>query len=891
MKYLQLNLLTFLLLFISCKQQKDITNTKSVPVGTPPTVQLDTIDVIPKAVVKREIYRASNTKQNDIIHTKLEVNFDWKLSQMNGKATLLVKPYFYETNQLFLDARGMEIKSLQVVENTKTDIKKSGGNQPLETGTVNNSTGEVSSFVYENDSIKINLGKTYKAYESYYVIIEYVAKPNELKIGGSNAITEDKGLYFINPQGENTFKMPQIWTQGETQASSAWFPTIDSPNEKMTQEIIMTVDDRYTTLSNGSLIKSEKLKDGMRADHWKLDQAHSPYLAMMAVGEFVKVTDSPWKGKEISYYVEKEYAPYAKEIFGITYEMIDFFSKKLGVDYPWSKYAQIVVRDYVSGAMENTSATLHGDFMVYQTTREMVDGKKGESVIAHELFHQWFGDLVTAESWSNLPLNESFATYSDYLWNEHKHGRGIADFHHWESKQGYLRSKTEVDMIRFYYREKEDMFDRFSYNKGSQILHMLRKAVGDEAFFASLNKYLEINKFKSAEIHDLRLAFEEVTGNDMNWFFNQWFLSSGRPKLNVSQSYNGTSGVLTITVEQKQDLSKYPLYTLPLDIDIYGGRRPDRKHIVITEEKQSFEFSVPSLPTLVIFDAERQLLADINFPKSLNELQLQYTLSSLFEDRYDALNEMASKLSDASTYSLFKVAARKDSLYSIRNFAIQKLKVSGADTLDLKGLFMTIYTMDKNTLTRTEALAALNELGPTDPEIERLNVSALSEKSYEICGEALSSIAKRNPTLALQQAKPFENESGKAVLFPIANLYATNGGDDQISFFHNGIRYMNGFELLNFCMSYVKTAKRCNNSQNVIMAAKDLESLSKGTNKFMKSGFTKGVKDLLDIWEAKEKQLQQTLSSGSGNKTEAESNLKKASAAKDELNLIYNRMK
>lgn len=884
----------FFIFLLSCKHHKEVSTSKGVPIGTPETVVLDTINVNSKTSVKREIYRATNTQANDIIHTKLEVNFDWKLCRMNGKATILLKPYFYPTNLLCLNARGMEIKSLEVFEVMNRSMQIKNGIQPLENNANLLTKIPTATYKYENDSIKINLGRMFKSNENYSVIIDYVAKPNELKTnGGSSAISEDKGLYFVNPTGENTFKMPQIWTQGETQSSSVWFPTIDSPNEKMTQEILMTVDERYTTLSNGLLIKSEKLQNGMRLDHWKLDQPHSPYLAMMAVGEFVKVTDTPWKDKEISYYVEKKYAPYAKEIFGDTREMIDFFSEKLGVPYAWPKYAQVVARDYVSGAMENTSATLHGDFMVYQTSREMIDGKKGESVIAHELFHQWFGDLVTAESWSNLPLNESFATYGDYLWNEYKHGREIADYHHWQSKQGYIQGKKEVDLIRFNYRDKEDMFDRFSYNKGGQILHMLRKAVGDEAFFASLKNYLETNKYKAAEIHNLRLAFEEVTGQDMNWFFNQWFLNKGRPKLKVNKSYDGTSGVLTITVEQTQDLSKYPLYTLPLEIDIYVNRTPERRHILISEEKQSFEFSAAALPTLVIFDAERQLLADIEFPKSLLDLQMQYKLSPMFEDRQDALQELSSKISDPAIYGLFKEAAQNDKFFAIRNLAIQKLKDSNMDKLDLKSLFITIYARDKNNSTKAEALNGLNKIFPSDPEIERFNVAALSEQSYEICGEALDALAQSSPTLALQKAKQFENESGKAVLFPIAGIYASYGGDDHISFFHSALPYMNGFETLNFCMAYVKTAKRCNNSDNVIMVARDLETISKGSSKFMKSGFTRGVKDLLEISVTKEKQLQESISVSKENttSTKTELELKKTSAAKNELSLIYERMK
>jgi aminopeptidase N len=213
--------------------------------------------------------------------------------------------------------------------------------------------------------------------------------------------------------------------------------------------------------------------------------------------------------------------------------------------------------------MENTSATLHGDFMVYQTRREMVDGVRGTAVIAHELFHQWFGDLVTCESWSNLPLNESFATYGEYLWEEYKNGRDAADNHSWQSRQGYMHSQKEADLIRFNYKDKEDMFDAISYNKGGQVLHMLRKAVGDDAFFASLKNYLETNKFKAVEVHNLRLAFEETTGKDLNWFFNQWFLNQGRPKLKVTVGQSA-SGAAELTVEQLQDLKKVPLYTFPL---------------------------------------------------------------------------------------------------------------------------------------------------------------------------------------------------------------------------------------------------------------------------------------------------------------------------------------
>jgi aminopeptidase N len=842
----------------------------------------------------KEIYRGSNTRLSDILHTKLEVNFDWTNCRMNGKATLKVRPYCYATDQLFLDARGMDIKSLEVFDVAFVTEKKKDDSKTGEQVEVWHKI-TASSYNYEHDSLKIRLGKTFTNEQFYYVVIDYVAKPNELKTRGSNAITDDKGLYFINPTGENLFRMPQIWTQGETQASSAWFPTIDSPNEKMTQEILMTVQDRFTTLSNGSLVGSTKNADGTRTDHWKLEQPHSPYLAMMAVGEFKKVTGAPWNGKEISYYVEKSYEPHAAAIFGDTREMIDFYSGVLGVPYPWSKYSQIAVRDYVSGAMENTSATLHGDFMVYQTTREMLDGKRANSVIAHELFHQWFGDLVTAESWSNLPLNESFATYGQYLWEEFKEGRETADYHHWQSRQGYFQADKEVDLIRFNYQDKEDMFDLFSYNKGGQVLHMLRKAVGNVAFFASLKNYLETNKYKSGEIHNLRLAFEETTGRDMNWFFNQWFLNKGRPKLKVSKKYDAAAGMVELTVEQVQDFKVAPLYTLPVEIDVYVNNKSERTSIVIDEPRQVFRIRTSGAPSLVNFDAERQLLCDLEYQKSDDEYVFQYRNAPLFEDRYEALHALQEKINDEPVFRLFTEVAANDKFYAIRDYAIGRLeKVKEDKALQIKPILIQVFNTDQKSTTRAKALSVLNNRFIHDPDILALNERALAEESYAICAEALETMGKVNPKMALEKAKMFEKEQGKDILFAVANLYSNHGSDNQIRFFHEGLFYINGFDQMPFLAAYAKTARRCLSGEYAIQAALDFESIGKGANKYIKFSALKGLKDIASAWEAREATARTNLENArkeGKNVAELEKQLASATETKDILNKMYNRSK
>jgi aminopeptidase N len=862
MKHYLLTLCIFLVL-TSCHNNKKTGTSKTTSIPEP-AIQLDTVSVVANAPVKKEVYRSTNTRTNDLIHTRLEVEFDWTACRMNGKATLQIRPYFYPVSTLYLNARGMDIKKLEVFEVASVkEKKKTGSKTSEETVDIWNRVTS-SNFVYENDSLKINLGRKFSSSQTYYVVVDYVAKPNELKSpGGSQAISEDKGLYFINPTGEQTYKMPQIWTQGETQSSSVWFPTIDSPNEKMTQEILMTVDDKFTTLSNGVLVNSEKRADGRRTDHWKLDQPHAPYLAMMAVGEFKKVVDEPWNGKEISYYVEKEYEQYANEIFGDTREMVDFFSRKLGVDYVWPKYAQVVARDYVSGAMENTSATLHGDFMVYQTSREMIDGKKGNGVIAHELFHQWFGDLVTCESWSNLPLNESFATYSEYLWEEYKNGRESADAVLMQSRQGYMMSEKDPNLIRFNYEDKEDMFDAVSYNKGGQILHMLRKAIGDSAFFTGLKLYLETNKFKPVEAHHLRLALEETSGSDLNWFFNQWFFNHGRPKLKITVAKN--PGRVELTVEQKQDLNKMPLYRLPLYVDVYTSAGAVRQMIDITEQKQTFTLNTSGEVTLVNFDAERQLLCDLDYKKSREEYSFQYNNAPLYGDRLEALKAVETLVTEPAIYDLFAKAAKNDKAMQLRMFALGKLEKSSPERMpDLKPLLLDIYQQDKNTRVRAKALSVLNKRFAGDADIKQLNESALTEQSYAICGEALSMLAKHDPKLAMQKAKRFEKESGKDVLFPLAALYADHGSDNEVLFFHDAIKLFNGFEMMTFVSYYAKTAKRGNDPASAINTANDLEMIAKGANKFIKFASAKGIKDLYSAWEEREKALQSKQAAGSG---------------------------
>lgn len=668
-------------------------------------------------------YRATHTKTTELKHTKLKVNFDYQKEQMNGEEWLTASPFFYATNQLVLDAKGMLIHEVA--------LDKNGSKSPLK-------------FDYKNDELKITLDKTYQKNQDYTVYIKYTARPNEVKQEGSKAISDAKGLYFINAQGKDPDKPTQIWTQGETESSSAWFPTIDKSNQKTTQEIYMTVPDKYVTLSNGILKDSQKESGNMRTDHWVMDQRHSTYLFFMGVGEYAIVKDK-WRNIPVDYYIEKEYEPYAKQIYGNTPEMIEFFSKKLGYDYPWAKYAQISGRDYVSGAMENTTATLHGSDIL-QKPGQLIDENKWEDTIAHELFHHWFGDLVTAESWSNLTVNESFANYSEYLWNEYKYGKDQADYHQMEDVNHYIHNPADFkkDLVRFDYASREDVFDLVTYQKGGGILHMLRNYLGDDAFFAGMNEYLKTYEYQNAEAHQLRLAFEKVSGKDLNWFFNQWYFGSGHPKLNYTSTYEPVKKQVTVVINQSQDQP----FEFPLAIDVYDNGKPKRFNVwVNAKAKNTFTFDSSKTPDLININADGILVTDVTETKTPEQSFLQFTGSKEYKSKSIALSNIKEDAGKNPAAIKLFAAALKDPFFRIREQALEQIDLTipeqaKALTADVEKL----ASNDPKTLVQAAAISAL--VKTKNAKYSSIYEKGLNAVSNAVKGASLAGIAELDPTKA-----------------------------------------------------------------------------------------------------------------------------------------------
>jgi aminopeptidase N len=686
----------------------------------------------------KTFYRASATKINDLVNTKLDVSFDFSKSWMYGKAWITLHPHFYPTDSLKLDAKSMNINEVSLI--------RAGRNIPLK-------------YRYDSLNLFINLDKTYKAGENYTVYIDYIAKPDDIKRKGSAAISGGKGLYFINPQGKDKKKPVEIWTQGETESNSGWVPTIDKPNQRQTDEISMTVPDKFQTLSNGIMVSHKKNSNGTRTDTWRMNLPHAPYLLMMAVGEYSIIRDT-YNKKEVSYYVEKEYAPVARKIFGLTPEMIGYYSRITGLDYPWPKYAQVVVRNFVEGAMENTTATVHAE-SAQQDSRQLVDGNRWEDVIAHELFHQWFGDYVTCESWSNITVNESFADLSEVLWEEYKHGQDAAAEHNYSSMMAYLRGGNEKkDLVRFFYSGREDVFDLVSYQKGGRILNMLRYYVGDSAFYKSLNLYLRTKKFNSAEAQDLRLAFEVVTGQDLNWFWNQWYYGNGHPKLDIKYSYDAAGKTAKVAVKQTQ---QGKIFRAPIAIDVYQGSEKKRYNVWIQNQVDTFEFHSALKPDLVNADGEKILLCEKTENKTLDNYIFQYKNAGLYLDRREAIDFAARNQRDDKNAMEFMKTALKDKYHGLRLYSLQKLVLKNDS---LKNVFAPILSdmaqSDPDPLVKAGAIEALGKFKQV--AYKPLFLKAIYDSSYSIAGKALVALGAVDTVTALEKARSLSLQHVKDAL-------------------------------------------------------------------------------------------------------------------------------
>ncbi len=387
-----------------------------------------------------------------------------------------------------------------------------------------------------------------------------------------------RGLYFIAPDDGYPTKPVQVWSQGQDEDSRHWFPCFDSPHEKATTEVTVTVPAPLFALSNGTLV-SDRTSGGKRTLHWRLDVPHSCYLVTLAVGDFVAI-ETTWRDTPVVYYVQRGREANAERTLARTPAMLELFSNRFGVPYPYPRYAQVFVADFIFGGMENTSATTLTDTILLDE-RASLDYDV-DALISHELAHQWFGDLVTCRDWGEGWLNEGFATYSEYLWREAHEGRDAADLEMDDWGDAYMGedgNRYRRTIATKLYEEPIDIFDHHLYEKGGRVLHMLRDLLGDGAFFASLAHYLGKHRHGVVESRDLARAVEDATGRVVDWFFSQWVIDgAGHPELDVKIAWDAATSLASVTVEQTQKVDAVTPLFRDADADAVPGRRRRRRH-------------------------------------------------------------------------------------------------------------------------------------------------------------------------------------------------------------------------------------------------------------------------------------------------------------------------
>jgi len=416
------------------------------------------------------------------------------------------------------------------------------------------------------------------------------------------------------------------------------------------------------------------------------------------------------------------------------------------------------------------------------TDRELLDDNY-EPIIAHEAAHHWFGNLVTCESWANIALNEAFATYSEVLWEKHKYGNDAAHYMTMDYLDVYMRRADDnpKKIIRYTYEHPDDLFDSHSYEKGGHVLYMLHNYLGDEAFFEAIKLYLTRHAYQSVEIHNLRMAFEEVSGEDLNWFFDQWFFKAGYPELEVSYSINE----ITATVDIKQTQSNGVTYRLPLAIDIYTETGIEREMIVLDKKNASFSFDTEGLARFVNVDADNILLGKISESRDIDSYVTEFYNAPHFQDRYSSFKYLSENLRDIEQKEEIVKAGMKDKFWVIRELAIEAIDAEDENIDGYIPLLKTVAISDTKTAVSAAAIEKLSELEVVDFDEELIELCA--SPSYLVASSALKALSKVDTEKALTLAEQNESENNNMMKLSILNVYAYNADQKKNNYFIEAI--------------------------------------------------------------------------------------------------------
>ena len=630
----------------------------------------------------------------DILHLALDITPDFKTRTITGSSTLKFKPIGTALEEFRLDIADLNIKQVKSARSalshqvTDTEIILSF-NPPIPPG------------------------------QESTVTVEYSAEPT-------------KGLYFRTK--EMGYAATHLWTQGEPIESRHWFPCFDHPVEKFTSEVTCHLPKGMVALSNGQQQPSSTDSNGMTSFRWIQSKPHVNYLITLVAGDFEKIQDLH-RNVPLQFWTTPNEISKAPNSFRHTKGMMEFFERELGVPYPWEKYGQVAVHDYHWGGMENTSLTTLNHRTLFDTETENLFSS--DSLVAHELAHQWFGDLVTCKDWSHIWLNEGFATFYDWLWQGSFFGENETLYALYQAAKGILSNTNETRGIVWRkFNEPNDMFNYLAYPKGAWVLNMLRQQLGPDMYRKCITTYLRKHQYGSVTSDDLRSVIESVSGRNLDRFFEQWVNGIGAPSLDAAYSWDEKTQLAKVTVKQTQKISEEaPLFQFPLNIRFVSKSERIDRTVQVHQKEEAFYIPLKTAPESVRVDPSLAVLAKITFKPGRPMLFQQLADNSDIVAQLRALDELAEK-PDRETVAKIQSVLQSAEHYGVRIRAAEVLKQ--ARTSDsLEALCVCLTQPDARV--RNAVVSALG--GFFEPKAqEQLTKVVASEKNPGVIATALRAL-------------------------------------------------------------------------------------------------------------------------------------------------------
>src|SRR5216683_2727246 len=652
----------------------------------------------------------ARSRDYDLQHSRIALRFNLEQKKVIGDVIHTLTVLREATSKIVFDSAGLTIQNV----------------------TVNKSPAK---FETKDGKLSVALPAAARAGEKLNIEIRYEGKPT-------------KGLYFILPDKDYPDRPKQIWTQGESEDTRYYLPTYDYPNDRLTTETILTVPASWITVSNGKLINVTDAGKGLKTWYWKESVLSSTYLITVVAGEFDEVKDT-WHGIPVTYYAPKGRGDRLPINYGRTPAMLELFSKKFGVDYPWEKYAQVMVDDFVAGGMENSSATTNtSSSLVHpKLAPEYFTGEDG--LISHELGHQWFGDLVTCKDWGNIWLNEGFATFLEFVWSDSRYGKDQADYERWQATREWFGSNTlwNKPIVRHDFDDSSE-FDENAYGKGGWVLYMLRHQLGDDAFYRAMKRYLEANRGKNVVTSDLVKAIEETTHTNVDQFFGQWIYGAGAPKFDLSYTYDNEKHQVALTVKQTQTVEgRVGIFRVPVEVEITTSTGAKLHPITVAKASQVFTLPADAAPLLMLFDKGGQVLKSAEFHKEKKEWLYQLKNAAELSDRADAVIALGKIKKDDEVIAALGDALRNDKAWGVRATAADTLGELGSP--NAAKLLLEAANSNDGPWVRSRVVAALGNTKEDAAVAAKLNSIAKEDSSYRARAAALQALGRLKAPNAL----------------------------------------------------------------------------------------------------------------------------------------------